>query len=109
MSDSVSGPLSPPSSPPSGLDVRVTSRGVPRQLASAADQAAYRILQEALTNTARHGTGAARVELVFDEAALELTISNPASGESPAKSNGGHDARAHDPAGRQLRRRAGRR
>jgi signal transduction histidine kinase len=73
-----------------GLDVRVTSSGVPRQLASAADQAAYRILQEALTNAARHGTGATRVELVFGEAALELTISNPALGVSAAKSNGGH-------------------
>jgi signal transduction histidine kinase len=74
----------------SGLDVRVTSRGEPRQLANPTDQAAYRIVQEALTNAARHGSGPARVELVFGEAALELTISNPASTESPAKSNGGH-------------------
>jgi signal transduction histidine kinase len=74
-----------------GLDVHVTTRGEPpRQLENAVDQAAYRILQEALTNTARHGTGAAQVELAFDETALELTISNPASDEGAGRPNGGH-------------------
>jgi signal transduction histidine kinase len=74
-----------------GLDVHVTTRGEPpRQLENAVDQAAYRILQEALTNTARHGTGTAQVELAFDETALELTISNPASDEGAERPNGGH-------------------
>jgi signal transduction histidine kinase len=73
-----------------GLDVSVDSEGMPQPLDSATDQAAYRILQEALTNAARHGTGAARLELAFGKTALELTISNPAPGESTPKSNGGH-------------------
>lgn len=73
-----------------GLDVSVTSEGEPRQLASAVDQAAYRILQEALTNAARHGAGAARVELVFGEAALDLMISNAAPAQSASRPNGGH-------------------
>ncbi|MGH9013580.1 MAG: sensor histidine kinase [Acidimicrobiia bacterium] len=73
-----------------GLDVSVASEGKPRQLESAVDQAAYRILQEALTNAARHGTGAVRVELAFGEVALQLTISNAAPGESAPRSNGGH-------------------
>ncbi len=73
-----------------GLDVSVASEGEPRQLESAVDQAAYRILQEALTNAARHGTGVARVELAFGNAALELTISNAALGDSAPRSNGGH-------------------
>lgn len=73
-----------------GLDVSVASDGEPRQLECAVDQAAYRILQEALTNAARHGTGAARVELAFGAAALELTISNAAADESAPRSNGGH-------------------
>src|ERR671910_1693131 len=73
-----------------GLDVSVASAGEPRQLDRAADQAAYRILQEALTNAARHGSGSARVELAFGNAALELTISNAAAGESAPRSNGGH-------------------
>ncbi len=73
-----------------GLEVSVAREGKPRQLESAVDQAAYRILQEALTNAARHGTGVARVELEFLEAALELTISNPTPGASAPRSNGGH-------------------
>jgi signal transduction histidine kinase len=73
-----------------GLDVSIASEGEPRPLENAVDQAAYRILQEALTNAARHGAGAARVELDYRDAALELTISNAASGESPSRANGGH-------------------
>lgn len=73
-----------------GLDVSVASQGVPPLLERAIDQAAYRILQEALTNAARHGTGVAQVEFMFGEAALELTISNPAPGQGAPRSNGGH-------------------
>jgi signal transduction histidine kinase len=72
-----------------GLDVIVASEGTPQPLESATDQAAYRILQEALTNAARHGTGAARVELTFDDAALELSIRNPAPERVP-RTSGGH-------------------
>jgi signal transduction histidine kinase len=73
-----------------GLDVSVATEGRPRQLESAVDQAAYRILQEALTNAARHGTGEARVELAFGKTALELMITNAAPGDSAPRSNGGH-------------------
>jgi signal transduction histidine kinase len=73
-----------------GLDVSVASAGKPRPLETAVDQAAYRILQEALTNAARHSSGAARVELVFGTATLQLTISNSAAGESAPRANGGH-------------------
>src|SRR5262249_60947121 len=72
-----------------GLDVHVATRGESRQLENAVDQAAYRILQEALTNAARHGTGAACVELAFDKTALQLTITNPASDDSAGRPNGG--------------------
>ena len=73
-----------------GLDVSVASDGKPRQLESAVDQAAYRILQESLTNAARHGAGVARVELAFGSAALELEISNPALTESTSRTTGGN-------------------
>jgi signal transduction histidine kinase len=73
-----------------GLEVSVASKGRPRAAESAVDQAAYRILQEALTNAARHGKGAARVELVFGDAALVLTISNAALADGAARANGGH-------------------
>jgi signal transduction histidine kinase len=57
------------------VDLCVT--GASRPLARSVDQAAYRIVQEALTNAARHGAGGARVELTYGEQALEITVSNP--------------------------------
>lgn len=73
-----------------GLEVSVSRQGMPQPLDRAADQAAYRILQEALTNAARHGVGEAWVELAFGDAALDMTVTNRASGGSAARSNGGH-------------------
>jgi signal transduction histidine kinase len=73
-----------------GLDVRVARKGTPRPLESAVDQAAYRILQEALTNAARHGVGDAEVELAFGQTALEVTITNAAPGDPTSRANGGH-------------------
>ncbi len=60
-----------------GLDVETTIEGEPRALRPGVDRGAYRILQEALTNSARHGRGAARVGIAFGTAALELTVENP--------------------------------
>ena len=60
-----------------GLDVTLRAAGPARPLAGSVDQAAYRILQEALTNAARHGTGSARVDLAFRDAGIELTVVNP--------------------------------
>jgi signal transduction histidine kinase len=73
-----------------GLEVTVARAGRARRLESAVDQAAYRILQEALTNAGRHGMGAARVELAFGNTALELTIDNAAPADSAPRANGGH-------------------
>jgi signal transduction histidine kinase len=73
-----------------GLDITLARQGEPRRLVSAVDQAAYRILQEALTNAGRHGDGAARIEVAFTGAAVELTVSNTAAGDTAARSNGGH-------------------
>jgi signal transduction histidine kinase len=73
-----------------GLEVGVGVAGTPRSLGGAADQAAYRILQEALTNAARHGAGSARVELAFGDAAVELTVTNPVGPDPVPRSSGGH-------------------
>jgi signal transduction histidine kinase len=73
-----------------GLEVTVTTAGSPRALSGPVDLAAYRILQEALTNAARHGSGVARVELAFDDAALGLTVINPVPAGSQSRTNGGH-------------------
>jgi signal transduction histidine kinase len=60
-----------------GLDVEVVVDGPRRALPPGVDQAAYRILREALTNASRHGTGNARVELAYGPTALELLVTNP--------------------------------
>lgn len=73
-----------------GLDVAVDVSGTPAAIAAAADQAAYRILKEALTNAARHGVGSARVSVAFDDAAVELTVTNPVRYDGPPRSGGGH-------------------
>ncbi|MFC7614325.1 sensor histidine kinase [Actinokineospora soli] len=71
-----------------GLTVHTGITGTPRDLRTAVDQSAYRIIQEALTNAARHGTGTARLDLVYADTALELTITNPVG--AGATAGGGH-------------------
>jgi signal transduction histidine kinase len=61
-----------------GQEIRITIVGHPRSLAPGLDQAAYRILQESLTNAARHGSGPAEVTITYGEDELELSVSNPA-------------------------------
>jgi signal transduction histidine kinase len=73
-----------------GLEVTCHTSGVPRSLGSAIDQAAYRILQEALTNAARHGAGSATIELAFGDAAVDLMVTNPVPvSAGPWKETGG--------------------
>ncbi len=60
-----------------GFDVDVAIQGASRQLRAATDQALYRILQESLTNAARHGTGSAQVRVTLGDAAVELRVTNP--------------------------------
>jgi signal transduction histidine kinase len=59
-----------------GLDVSIHAHGSLRPLPPGLDQAAYRILQEALTNAARHGDGGVQVEITYGPGALELAVSN---------------------------------
>jgi signal transduction histidine kinase len=73
-----------------GLDVTFDTVGGPRPLGGPADQAAYRILQEALTNAARHGAGSARIELEYSSTALEVTVTNPVLAGASPRSSGGH-------------------
>jgi signal transduction histidine kinase len=72
----------------SGLGVTVTVAGSRRQLAPAVDQAVYRILQEALTNAARHGRGDAEVRIAFNPAGVAITVTNPT--EPGAEGKPGH-------------------
>jgi signal transduction histidine kinase len=62
----------------SGLEVGLEVRGErPTRLSDAASLAAYRIVQESLTNARRHAAGATvRVSLSFDPAHLSLAVEN---------------------------------
>jgi signal transduction histidine kinase len=74
-----------------GQEIRVTIAGRPRALAPGLDQAAYRILQESLTNAARHGSGPAEVAITYSDDELELSVSNPAQITSNGeRADGGH-------------------
>jgi signal transduction histidine kinase len=60
----------------SGLGVDLTISGERRPLPRRLDQAAYRIVQESLTNAARHGSGPVSLEIDFADTGLGLTITN---------------------------------
>jgi signal transduction histidine kinase len=72
-----------------GLAVSIRTRGPQRPLPPGLDQAAYRILQEALTNAARHGDGSAEIDITFGPSSLELSVSNP-TGRDWAAGAAGH-------------------
>jgi signal transduction histidine kinase len=73
-----------------GLAVTTTIEGVRRELPAEVDRAAYRIVQEALTNVRRHAPAgaAAQVAVEYRDGDLRLSICNdgpaPASGTGPA-------------------------
>jgi signal transduction histidine kinase len=74
----------------SGLDVQLEMRGTTRPLSANVDLAAYRIVQEALTNAARHsGATSATVHVAFDEHELRLEVDDNGHGLSPGQANGG--------------------
>ena len=65
-----------------GLDVRLRVDGYePRQLSDATSLAAYRIVQESLTNARRHAPGApVTVAVAFDTERLSILVQNPGAG-----------------------------
>jgi signal transduction histidine kinase len=73
-----------------GLRIRCRTVGVTRPLPPAVDHAAYRIVQEALTNASRYGRGSAELRLDYGEAELELTVTNDVrpGAEPPARGRG---------------------
>jgi signal transduction histidine kinase len=73
-----------------GLDIALNLPSERRPLSPAVDRGAYRILQEALTNAARHGDGSAEVELAFARGALEIAVTNPLRAGYMPRPSGGH-------------------
>ncbi|MFC4532977.1 sensor histidine kinase [Sphaerisporangium dianthi] len=67
-----------------GLPVTVRVEGRPRPLPAAVDRAAYRIVQEALTNVARHATGHTRASVRVGYGASELSVLVDDDGRLPA-------------------------
>ena len=74
-----------------GLDFSLRDRTSPElRLLPPIDRAAYRIAQEAMTNAARHGTGAAELTLECRDGVLTLTVVNPVANGATARTTGGH-------------------
>ena len=73
-----------------GLPVALTVEGEPTTLPRGLDLAAYRIVQESLTNARKHaGAAHARVLVRFAHEALELSIADDGSAP-PNRDSGGH-------------------
>jgi signal transduction histidine kinase len=72
-----------------GLAVDMTVTGERRPLGPAVDQAAYRILQESLTNALRHGAGSAKVALTYRADELGISVTNPSHDGLPATAGHG--------------------
>lgn len=74
-----------------GLPVSLEVAGAQRELPAGVDLAAYRIVQESLTNARRHAVGATRVEVSvrFLPEALEVEVEDDGHG-SPATVGTGH-------------------
>ncbi|WP_327358360.1 sensor histidine kinase [Streptomyces sp. NBC_01304] len=74
-----------------GVPVTLTTTGTPRDLPSGIELTAYRVVQEALTNTVKHATGArADVTLAYrdDHVHVEITDSGGSPSAAAATGNG---------------------
>ena len=73
-----------------GAPVTLTTEGQPRPLPPAVGHAAYRILQESLTNVLRHAGAQARatVRLGYEPGALAIRVTDDGDGPGTAAGNG---------------------
>jgi len=74
-----------------GLEVAVRIEGEPAPLPPGIDLSAYRIVQEALTNTLKHvGRAESQIVLRYGTAALELEVTDNGSGNGADPAAAGH-------------------
>jgi signal transduction histidine kinase len=75
----------------SDLDITLTIEGERRLLSPTLDVSAYRIVQEALTNSRKHSTGrAASVRILYGRSHLELEVVDDGSDAASAVGSAGH-------------------
>jgi signal transduction histidine kinase len=76
----------------SGMQVEVRHTGAAGRLAPMVDRAVYRVVQESLTNAAKHAPGAAvTVRLAHLDTETTVTVTNkPAANQPAANGQGGH-------------------
>ena len=79
-----------------GITVRVSEEGAKRALPASVDLAGYRILQEALTNSARHAAGAAvAVRVVYGPGDLVIQVDDDGA-DGSSSSSPQHSSRPHN-------------
>jgi signal transduction histidine kinase len=72
-----------------GLEVELTVEGTPRAVPEALDLSAYRIVQEALTNTLKHAHASrAEVRVRYEPDALEVEVSDDGIGPTGSAGDG---------------------
>jgi signal transduction histidine kinase len=73
-----------------GLDVRVEQDALEERVPTTIGLTAYRVVQEALTNAARYGTGTAQVRIGGEGDRLRLEVTNPVAPAETAGGTAGH-------------------
>jgi signal transduction histidine kinase len=75
-----------------GMSVSLTQQGAPHPLSEGAELAAYRVVQESLTNTRKHGglAAAASIILRYDPDGLVVQVSDNGRGDTTAGDGIGH-------------------
>jgi signal transduction histidine kinase len=72
-----------------GLAVDVTVQGEPKSLPGALDVAAYRVVQEALTNVRKHsGARSVRIALRFDASSIAIEVADDGDGSGSGGGSG---------------------
>ena len=74
-----------------GLPVQVVVQGTPREVPQSVDLSAYRIIQEALTNTLKHaGPTTARVLICYGEDGVDVEVTDEGRGRVKRTGGGGN-------------------
>jgi signal transduction histidine kinase len=74
----------------SGLRTTLQTRGEPRPLAQLADLAAYRVVQESLTNALKHGSGTAELLVDHRPDTVAIEVLNPVRAADASSPGTGH-------------------